>query len=243
MNTKTILITGSSRGIGAQIAMSAIDEYNVVICYNKNEEKAFALRDKLSKIGGVIALKADITKSNEVEKLVQNATAYFGKIDILVNCAGIAQQKLFTDITDNDWKNMISVNLDGAFFCSRAVLPQMVSRKSGKIINITSMWGEVGASCEVHYSAAKAGLIGLTKALAKEVAPSNITVNAVSAGAIQTDMLSALGEDVIQMIKEETPLGRIGLTSDIAKAVLFLASDNADFITGQILSVNGGYNI
>ncbi|HKL94315.1 MAG TPA: 3-oxoacyl-ACP reductase family protein [Clostridia bacterium] len=243
MNTKTMLITGSSRGIGAEIARQAIGEFNIILCYNQSEEKAALLCAQLSKYGGVIALQADVSKSNEVAELVKRAEAHFGKIDILVNCAGIAQQKLFTDITDEDWRTMMSVNLDGAFYCSRAVLSGMISRKCGKIINITSMWGEVGASCEVHYSASKAGLIGMTKALAQEVAPSGITVNAVSAGAIQTDMLNDLGEETIEVIKNETPLGRIGTPADVANAVLFLARESGNFITGQVLSVNGGFVI
>ncbi len=166
-----------------------------------------------------------------------------GSVDVLVNNAGISSQKLFTDITDDEWKRTIGVNLDGVFYCCRNALPYMIRQKSGAIINIGSMWGEVGASCEVHYSASKAGVIGLTKALAKEVAPSGVRVNCIAPGVVMTDMMSDFDDTTIEELKDETPLGRLGTPEDIAAAVLFLASDDASFITGQTLGVNGGFII
>ena len=159
---------------------------------------------------------------------------------MLINNAGIAESALFTDVTDEMWKRMLDTNLSGAFYASRAVLPNMISKKRGVILNVSSMWGQVGASCEVHYSAAKAGLIGMTKALAKEVGPSGIRVNCVSPGVIDTDMNANLSDSDIEALKNETPLERIGNATDIAEALLFLASDKASFITGQDIGVNGG---
>ena len=166
-----------------------------------------------------------------------------GSVDVLVNNAGVSSQKLFTDITDEEWRRTIGVNLDGVFYCCREALKSMISRKSGVIINISSMWGEVGASCEVHYSASKAGVIGLTKALAKEVGMSGIRVNSITPGVIMTDMMSDFDENTINELKSETPLNRLGTPEDIARAALFLASDEASFITGQTLGVNGGFVI
>ena len=189
------------------------------------------------------AYKLDITDSNSVNLVVNDIEKNFGEIAVLVNNAGVAEQALFTDITDEMWHRMIGTNLSGAFYCSRAVLKYMINRKSGKIINISSIWGETGGSCEVHYSASKAGLIGMTKALAKEVGLSGITVNSVSPGVILTDMTSHFDEETMNALKEETPLNKIGTPEDVAGAVSFLASKDADFITGQNLSVNGGMNI
>ncbi len=236
-----MLITGASRGIGAEIARMAIENYNLILVYNNSEENAFALKNELQQKGNVLLLKADLRKSKEVNVMVEKGLSFFKKIDVLVNCAGISEQKLFTDLTDEDWHQMFASNLDSAFFVTRAVLPQMISRQSGAVVNITSMWGETGASMETHYSASKAGLIGLTKALAKEVALSNVTVNAVSCGAIMTDMMKKLGEETIELVRQETPLQKIGTPSDVAKAVLFLAEN--EFVTGQILGVNGGFLI
>ena len=175
--------------------------------------------------------------------LFARAVEEYGFIDTLVNNAGIAQQKLFTDLTDEDWQAMIDVNLGGTFRTCRAALPEMIRQKRGTIINISSMWGQVGASCEVAYSAAKAGVIGLTKALAKEVAPSGITVNCIAPGAIRTPMLDCFTEEDLAALAEETPVGRIGTPEDVAAACVFLASDGARFITGQVLGVNGGFVI
>ncbi len=243
-NDKTALVTGGAKGIGAAICRQlAIDGYNVAVNYNSSETEAVALKNELSKITNIEIYKANVTDSAQVEKMFSYFEKSLGNISLLVNNAGIAQQALFTDITDDMWQNMISSNLTSAFYCSRRALPSMISRKTGKIINIASMWGEVGASLEVHYSASKAGLIGLTKALAKEVSLSGITVNAVSPGVILTDMMYSFSEEDKNVLKEETPLNKLGLPSDVAKAVSFLASSDADFITGQVLSVNGGFVI
>ena len=185
-------------------------------------------------------VKADVSVSSEITDAITEASAKLGKIDVLINNAGIAESALFTDVTDEMWKRMLDTNLSGAFYASRAVLPNMISKKRGVILNVSSMWGQVGASCEVHYSAAKAGLIGMTKALAKEVGPSGIRVNCVSPGVIDTDMNANLSDSDIEALKNETPLERIGNATDIAEALFFLASDKASFITGQDIGVNGG---
>lgn len=234
---RTVLITGSSRGIGAETArLFAKNGYNVYINYNKSEKAALSLLDELKDFS-VHAVRADVSKSAEVEKMFSEIHG----IDILVNNAGIAQTKLFTDITDDDWNTMISTNLSGVFYCCRAALPYMIRKHHGRIINISSMWGQVGGSCEVHYSAAKAGIIGLTKALAMEEGLSGITVNCIAPGVIATEMNSHLSEQDISVLKDETPTGTIGTPKDVAKAVFFLASDSSSFITGQTLGVNGGF--
>ena len=236
---KTAVITGASGGIGTAAAIRLCrDGFSLALIYNKSEEKAKELLSKLNTDARIY--KCDIGDSSAVNGTVSRILGDFGRIDVLVNNAGIAQQKLFCDISDEDWGRMISVNLSGAFYFSRAVLPDMIHRKSGRIINIASMWGETGGSCEVHYSAAKAGIIGMTKALAKEVAPSGITVNAVSPGVIMTDMLSPFSEADLNELSDEIPLCRLGKPEEVADAVAFLAGDGADYITGQVLSVNGG---
>lgn len=236
---KTAVITGASGGIGTATAKRLCrDGFSLALIYNKSEEKAKELLSKLNTDARIY--KCDIGDSSAVNGTVSRILGDFGRIDVLVNNAGIAQQKLFCDISDEDWDRMISVNLSGAFYFSRAVLPDMIHRKSGRIINIASMWGETGGSCEVHYSAAKAGIIGMTKALAKEVAPSGITVNAVSPGVIMTDMLSPFSEADLNELSDEVPLCRLGKPEEVADAVAFLAGDGADYITGQVLSVNGG---
>ena len=191
------VVTGASGGIGAEIAKRlAQDGFSVALIYNRNAEKAQKTADEITLSGGSAkTYKCDVRDSSEITSAIEAIERDFGEISVLVNNAGISEQKLLTDITDSDWENMISTNLSGAFYFCRAVLPYFVHRKSGRIINISSMWGETGGSCEVHYSAAKAGLIGLTKALAKEVAPSGITVNAVSPGVINTEMVTKLGKD------------------------------------------------
>ena len=166
-----------------------------------------------------------------------------GQVDVLINNAGVAQQKLFQDISDDDWRKMTGVNLDGVFYLTRALLPAMIRRQKGRIINISSMWGVVGASCEVHYSAAKAAVIGMTKALAKEVGPSGITVNCIAPGVIKTPMLDSFSEEDLQNLADETPVGRLGTGGDVANLALFLADDKADFITGQTVSVDGGFSL
>ena len=243
---KTAVVTGASRGIGAACAVAlAKSGYNVILGYKVNKERAENLAEVLISGYGVaaIAVQADVSVSSEAQALIDTAYRNFGAVDVLVNNAGIAGYKLFTDITDEDWAQMIGTNLTGVFNCSRAAVKYMVNQKSGSIVNISSMWGQVGASCEVHYSAAKAGVIGLTQALAKEVAPSGIRVNCVCPGVIKTDMLSEIDDETIAALMEETPLGRIGTPKDIADSVAFLCSDRAEFITGQILGVNGGFVI
>lgn len=236
------VVTGASGGIGAEIAKRlAQDGFSVALIYNRNAEKAQKTADEITLSGGSAkTYKCDVRDSSEITSAIEAIERDFGEISVLVNNAGISEQKLLTDITDSDWENMISTNLSGAFYFCRAVLSYFVHRKSGRIINISSMWGETGGSCEVHYSAAKAGLIGLTKALAKEVAPSGITVNAVSPGVINTEMVTKLGKDTVNMLREEIPVMRLGTPEDVANAVSFLADDRASYITGQVLSVNGG---
>lgn len=236
---KTAIVTGGAKGIGAAIVKRLVrDGYKVALCYNNSESEANSLCDELGEI--CKAYKLDISDSVAVNNTFADIENNFGEISVLVNNAGIAEQALFTDITDDMWHKMIETNLSGAFYCSRAVLKYMINRKSGKIVNISSIWGEIGGSCEVHYSAAKAGLIGMTKALAKEVGLSGITVNCVSPGVILTDMTSHFDEDTMNELKNETPLNRIGTPEDVAGAVAFLVSKDADFITGQDLAVNGG---
>ena len=235
---KTVLITGASRGIGCETARCFHDlGYNVVINYNKNKSAALQLQSSLT---NSIAIRADVSDENQVRAMVEEAVDRFGFIDVLVNNAGIAQQKMFTDITTDDWDKMMSVNLKSVYNTCKYVVPKMVYEKRGKIINVSSMWGITGASCEVHYSAAKAAVIGFTKALAKELGPSGIQVNAVAPGTIMTDMCSGYDEETLSALCEETPLCRLGTPYDVAKTICFLASDDASFITGQVISTDGG---
>lgn len=228
---KTALVTGGSRGIGAAVCRALAREgYRVFINYNTTDPKALA-----AEIGGT-AVKCDVRDSAQVRGMFGK----IGSVDVLVNNAGIAQQKLFTDITDSDWRDMRATHLDGTFFCCREALRSMILSHSGSIINISSMWGQTGGSCEVHYSAVKAGIIGLTKALAKEVAPSGVRVNCIAPGIIETDMLSGFTAEELSDLRAEVPLGRLGSAEDIADAVVFLASEKASYITGQVLAVNGG---
>lgn len=238
---KTALITGASKGIGKAIALNLSKEFNVVINYNKSYDDALLLADSINKNGGCAKIfKADITNLTEVKNMIEFTISHFKKLDVLVNNAGIAEQKLFTDITETDWNTIINTNMNGTYNVTRQALKYMIHEKNGKIINISSVWGLVGASCEVHYSTAKAGIIGFTKSLAKEVAPSNITVNAVAPGVINTDMCN-FDEETIEMLKSEIPLGRIGSPDDVANVVGFLASDLSNYITGQVINVSGGF--
>lgn len=243
--SKTVLITGASKGIGANLAIRFAEQgYNVVMNYNSSVQSAILLQKSLSESGyNVIAFKANVKNRLDVDLMVKETLYRFGSIDVLINNAGVAHQSLLTDISEQDWNNVIGVNLTGTFNCTQAVLPHMINQKSGSIINISSMWGEVGASCEVAYSAAKAGVIGFTKALAKEVGPSNITVNCIAPGLIETTMNHNMTIEDTAAIIDDTPMGRIGTTNDIAQAALFLASQDASYITGQILGVNGGFVI
>lgn len=235
---KTVLITGGSRGIGrAMVELFCENGYNVAFTYKSSESQAKSLAEAT----GALAIKADSASESEVIEAVKAAENTLGKIDCLINNAGISSFSLFTDLTLEDWNRHLAVNLTGAFLYSRAVIPGMVSRKQGRIINITSMWGIVGSSCEVHYSTAKAGLIGMTKALAKELGPSGITVNAIAPGLIATDMNACLSEEDVKAVAEETPLMRVGLPSEVARAALFLAGEGASFITGEVMNLSGGY--
>jgi len=242
---KTVLITGGSKGIGRATAeLFAENDYNVIINYLHSGREAESLVARLSERGyAVLAYQADVSCRDQVEAMVNAGMERFGSIDILVNNAGIAQQKLFTEITETEWDRMLNINVKGLYHCCQCVLPNMISKKKGKIINISSIWGMIGASCEVHYSTAKAAVIGFTKALARELGPSNIQVNCVAPGIIATDMNVSLDETDIHRLLEETPLQRFGNPFEIAYAVLYLASDKADFLTGQVISPNGGFVI
>jgi len=242
---KTAVVTGSSRGIGKAVAkMLCKNGYAVALLYKNNTEKAENFKAELLHSGFVAdCFRADVSDSAQVNEVFKKISEELGTVSVLINNAGVSSQSLFTDITDGMWNETVGTNLTGVFNCCRAVLPEMIKNHSGVIVNIASMWGEVGASCEVHYSATKAGVIGLTKALAKEVGISGIRVNAVSPGVIKTDMLSSFSEDDLEELKNETPLSRLGTPEDIANAVEFLVSDKASFITGQVLSVNGGFVI
>ncbi len=240
---KTVLITGASKGIGAATAIRFAEKgYNVVMNYNNSVQSALILQKSLSESGfKVIAYQANVRNRLDVDLMVKETIERFGGIDILINNAGIASQGLFTDISEIEWNEVIDINLNGTFNCAQAVLPHMINKKSGCIINISSMWGQVGASCEVAYSAAKAGVIGLTKALAKEVGPSGVRVNCIAPGLIETGMNQELTLEDVAAIVDQTPLGRIGTTNDIATTALFLASEDASYITGQVIGVNGGF--
>ena len=240
---KVAIVTGASRGIGREIAKSlAKQNIKVIANYNNSEEKAIELKKELEAEGIEIDIvKADVSKREEIKNLVKYAIENYGKIDILINNAGISEYKLFTDETDEDWNKVINTNLYSAFAVSQEVIPNMIKNKNGCIINISSVWGMVGASMEVLYSVSKAGIDGLTKALAKELGPSNIRVNAIAPGIVDTDMCKNFTEEEIENIKEEIPLERIGKVEDISKCINWLINDN--YTTGQIISINGGWII
>lgn len=237
---KTVLVNGGSRGIGRAIVEKFSEEgFRVAFTYRNSKDAAEELAAKT----GALAIRADTAREEDVAGAVDLAERELSGIGCLVNNAAVAGFSLFTDISLEEWNRFFSVNLTGAFLYSREVLKRMIPRHEGKIVNIASMWGVTGASCEVHYSAAKAGMIGMTRALAKEVGPSGITVNAVAPGVILTDMNRALSEEDLSALRDETPLMRLGLPEDVARAVLFLAGDGGDFITGEVLNVNGGFVI
>ncbi len=238
-----ILVTGASGGIGKAVARSFAEKgYNVAVGYNNGEAEAKKLCEELCEKGfSVKAFRADVSDPKQVKRMFSDIKEAFGEVDVLVNNAGIAQQKLFTDITDEDFDRMFAVNVKGVFNCCREAVPGMVNRKEGKIINISSIWGISGASCEVHYSASKAAVIGLTKALAKELGPSGICVNCIAPGVIDTPMNSCFDGDVMRSLAEDTPLMRTGTPEDVAKAVMFLATEDSSFITGQTICVDGGF--
>ncbi len=233
-----MLISGGDRGIGAAAARRFYHAgYRVAVLYHSNADAAAALEKELP---GVVAVQCDVASRPSCELAFRTVEQALGRVDVLVSNAGIAQQKLFTDITPAEWQRMLDVNLSGAFHLCQLVLPGMIRRKAGRILTVSSMWGQTGGSCEVHYSAAKAGLIGLTKALAKEEGPSGITVNCVAPGVIDTDMMAAFTAEDKAALAEETPVGRLGSADEVARLLVFLASEDAGYITGQVFGVNGG---
>ena len=237
------IVTGASRGIGREIAKTLTRAgIQVVANYNKSEQKAKELKEKLKNENMDIDIfKADVSKREEAKALVNYTLNKYGRIDILINNAGISEYKIFTDETDEDWNNVINTNLYSAFVMAQEVIPNMIHNKSGCIINISSIWGMVGASLEVLYSISKAGMDGLTKGLAKELGPSNIRVNSIAPGAMDTDMNADLSTEELKQLEKDTPLGKIGKPEDIAKCVKWLIEDT--FTTGQIISINGGWVI
>ena len=241
--SKTVIVTGASKGIGAATAIYFANKgYNVVINYNDSYQSASLLSRSLNEQGcKTITIKANVANKLDAERLINETVDRFGSVDVLINNAGVSCINMITDTDEFDSDRIFDINLKGVYNCCRAVTPVMVKQKHGKIINISSMWGQVGASCEVAYSASKAGIIGLTKALAKELAPSGITVNAIAPGLIETSMNNDIPADDLSAFVEDIPLGRMGSPSEISAAAFFLASGEADYITGQVLGVNGGY--
>lgn len=240
--SKVAVITGASGGIGAATARRLSAEgFRLVLGYCRSREKAEALCRELRAAGGeAVTFRADITRPAEAAALIDHAVAEYGHLDVLINNAGIAQIKLFTDITHEEWRQMFAANVDGVYYCCRAAVPHLVRQHSGAIVNVSSIWGLCGASCETHYSAAKAAVIGFTQALAKELAPSGVTVNCVAPGAIDTEMNAHLSPEERRALEEEIPLGRMGTPEEAAAAIAFLAGEDARYFTGQVLSPNGG---
>lgn len=245
MMAKVVLITGASRGIGkAEAEKFARQGYQVIANFNRSEKEMKTFSDSMQKQGlALIPIQADVSNAEEAQKMVDETLRQFGHIDVLICNAGIARQGLLTDFTPEDWRMIMSVNLDSVFYCCRAALPSMIRRQKGCIITTSSIWGITGASCEVPYSAAKAGVIGLTKALAKEAGPSGIRVNCIAPGVIDTQMNGNLTAEVLEELREETPLCQIGTPEQIADCAYFLAEDAASFLTGQVISPNGGFLI
>lgn len=239
---KYVLITGGSRGIGAATArLLASRGWGVAVGYHQSEAQAQALAAELSDQGvPALAVRADVADSAQVARMVDNVLEIFCQLDILICSAGVSHQGLISQIDENQWRRLFAVNVDGVHHCCRAVLPHMLERKSGSIVTVSSMWGQVGASCEAAYSAAKGAVIAYTKALAKELGPSNIRVNCVAPGVIDTEMNGHLTQDDLAALADETPLGRIGTPREAAAAIAFLASDEASFLTGQVVAPNGG---
>ena len=240
---KTAFVTGGSRGIGQAIVRQLSAEgYAVGINYLQSREQAEALAAEIRQQGGeALAVQADVADRAAVTAAIRVVEAALGSVDLLVNNAGIAQNDLFQDTPETLWRRMFAVHADGAFHTIQAVLPHMLHEKAGCIVNISSIWGLRGASCEVAYAASKAAVIGLTRSLAMELAPSHIRVNCIAPGVIRTDMVKSLGEETIASLADQTPAGRLGTPEDIAKSVAFLAREDADFITGQVLTVDGGF--
>ncbi|MBO5285589.1 MAG: 3-oxoacyl-ACP reductase FabG [Clostridia bacterium] len=241
--SKTVLITGSAKGIGKAVALKFFQNgYNVAINYNSSDNEAKALFDFITSNGGnAILVKADITKVDQVNDMVNKVYKRFNSIDVVVNNAGVCYTGLVQDTNESVFDYLFNVNVKGTYLINNAILPKMISNKNGKIINVSSMWGERGASCEVIYSASKAAIIGYTKALAKEVGLSGINVNCVLPGVIDTDMNKHLTKEDFDELILSTPMGRIGQPVDVANLIYYLASDEASFITGQIIGVDGGF--
>lgn len=240
---KTVIVTGGSNGIGAAIVKElALKKYNVVLNYNKSEEAAKKIKEELKEKNiNIEIFKADVSDKKQVKELIKFTLNKFKNIDVLINNAGIDQIKPFMEITEDDWNTMFKVNLNSVFYCTQEVLENMIHNKKGCIINISSIWGITGASCEVHYSASKAAVDGMTKALAKELGPSNIRVNSIAPGLVNTNMNVELSEEDLKELKKEIPLGRIAEPKEISKSIEWLIED--EYISGQIISVNGGWNI
>lgn len=240
---KTVIVTGGSRGIGAAIVKElALKKYNVVLNYNKSEKEAEKIKEELKENDiNIEIFKADVSDKKQAKELIEFTLNKFKNIDVLINNAGIDQIKPFMEITENDWNTMFKINLNSVFNCTQEALKNMIHNKKGCIINISSIWGITGASCEVHYSASKAAIDGMTKALAKELGPSNIRVNSIAPGLVNTEMNKELSKEDLAELKKEIPLGRIAQPEEIAKSVEWLIED--EYISGQIISVNGGWNI
>lgn len=237
--TKTVFITGGSRGIGEALVRACVGKYNAAFTYNKSETRALELVKEFEKTGGILAIPCDVSDADSVKRAIEAAKKRFSKIDILINNAGISKSGLFIDMTDEEWRDVFAVNVNGVYNTTKAVLPDMLSRGDGAIVNVASVWGEIGASMETAYSASKAAVIGFTKALAKEIAMSGVRVNAVAPGAIDTDMLKSYTQSEIKELCNEIPMGRLGSPEEVAQAILFLAQNK--YITGSVLDINGGW--
>lgn len=242
---KTAIVTGASRGIGSAIACRLAKEgYDVCINYRQSKAEAEEVKARIISEGGkAIAVYADVSSRSDVDEMVRQTRAAFGKISLLVNNAGIAAYGQFQDLTDEIWSRIFSVNVNGAFYACQAVLPDFLHEHAGCIVNISSIWGQNGASCETAYSCTKHAVIGFTRSLAAELAPSGIRVNCVAPGVIKTDMLNALDEEVLDILADQTPMGRLGTAQEIAAIAAFLASEEASFITGQVITADGGFKL